>query len=187
MILKWVKFNESDNQDVITRDIIQEVLFFSFYTGASIGRSLLVKYESLSTILGELDLSKDITEGSLDKIYSEISGNLKEGELLYRLRSKFIEIYHLVSKKMEGFPRFYEMEDCVLNYIDNGYVISYYFTGKSMGMIISGYIDINQFAKLVSNSAYIINRLKNFTKKEIYVSDSEYVNKLESYLKIVIQ
>jgi len=181
MILKWSKFNESENQELITRDMIKEVLSFRWFSVGS--QSDLF----LELILSEIGLSIELEEDNIDKIYKEVKGKLEEGGIHYKLRETLIQLFQLISVAMEGFPRFYEMEDCLLSYLDEGYEIEYEFRDQSMNIFIKNYINIPEYVKLLTNSTHIINRLKNFTKKEIFVLDSEYINKGESQLKIKIQ
>ncbi len=170
MILKWYKFNESDNGNPrLTREIIQEVIFFREYTVFSSTSSLTkiyINFEQLWLILNSMDLSMKIE--SIDKIYDRLK---EENDIHDELsvRDLFIKLYDLISKELEGFPHFYEMEDCVLGYVDDGYDIVYEFKGESMCIIIENYIDISEYTKLIGNSTQIVNRLKNFTKKEVFV------------------
>jgi len=186
MILKWSKFNESENQELITRDMIKEVLSFRWYS-VNIQSDILLNIGKIELILPEIGLSIELEEDNIDKIYKEVKGKLEEDGIYYKLRETLIQLFQLISVAMEGFPRFYEMEDCLLSYLDEGYGIEYEFRDQSMNIFIKNYINIPEYAKLLTNSIHIINRLKNFTKKEIFVSDSEYINKGESQLKITIQ
>lgn len=204
MILKWRTFNESSNQETITRDIVQEVMFFDNFTiwpgryalqaKSGLEADLQIKLVELRGMLDEVDLPSSID--NIDKIYEYLKKDTRHiGDVLFhKLRDTFLEIFNLiVSTVMIEFPRFYEIEDCLLSYLDNGYEIEHEFKLKRIGgkdvfnIIIKGYIDIKDYSKLVNNSTQIINRLKNYTKKEIIVSDSEYINKGESQLKITIQ
>lgn len=191
MILKWNKFNESGNQDIITKENIKEVLTFKWSAVFSLfSNDLNVAYGKLELILSIMNLS--IEENNIDKIYNAIKGKIEDGsgyriESRKKLRETFIEIFQLISELMEGFPRFYEMEDCVLGYLDDGYEVEYRFMEQSMEISIKNQINLPEYVKLVSNSTHIINRLKNFTMKQIFVSDSEYINQEESQLRITIQ
>lgn len=201
MILKWSKFNESDNQDIITKENIKEVLTFKWSGVFSLfSNDLNVAYGKLGLILSTMDLSIDLEENNIDKIYNVIKGKIEDGiesrkKLRKKLRETFIEIFQLISELMEGFPRFYEMEDCVLGYLDDGYEVEYRFMEQSpwaeaevrMEISIKNQINLPEYVKLVGNSTHIINRLKRFTKKQIFVSDSEYINEGESQLRITIQ
>ncbi len=196
MILKWSKFNESGNQDIITKENIKEVLTFKWSAVFSLfSNDLNVAYGKLGLILSTMNLPSisadfwpDLEENNIDKIYNAIKGKIEDRiESRKKLTETFIEIFQLISEVMEGFPRFYEMEDCVLGYLDDGYEVEYRFMEQSMEIAIKNQINLPEYVKLVSNSTYIINRLKNFTKKEIFVSDSEYINRDESCLKIKIQ
>jgi len=193
MILKWSKFNESDNQDIITKENIKEALTFKWSAVFSLFSSdLNVAYGKLELILSTMNLSIDLEENNIDKIYNAVKGKIEDGsgyriESKKKLRETFIEIFQLISELMEGFPRFYEMEDCVLGYLDDGYEVEYRFMEQSMEIAIKNQINLPEYVKLVSNSTHIINRLKNFTMKQIFVSDSEYINEEESQLRITIQ
>ncbi len=193
MILKWSKFNESDNQDIITKENIKEALTFKWSAVFSLFSSdLNVAYGKLELILSTMNLSIDLEENNIDKIYNAVKGKIEDGsgyriESRKKLRETFIEIFQLISELMEGFPRFYEMEDCVLGYLDDGYEVEYRFMEQSMEIAIKNQINLPEYVKLVSNSTHIINRLKNFTMKQIFVSDSEYINEEESQLRITIQ
>jgi hypothetical protein len=193
MILKWSKFNESENQELITRDIIQEVLFFRWFAIGNTSDQSIFLHRNLEKIINkiqELNLSVDITNDNIDKIYNNIinSENIE-------LKDLFIESFNLISEEMEGFPRFYDIEDCLLSYLDEGYEIDYEYISRlpqfghstSMSIMVKKNINISEYSELINSSTHIINRLKNLTKKEIFVSDSEYVNKDESCLKIKIQ
>ena len=200
MILKWSKFNESGNQDIITKENIKEVLTFKWSAVFSLfSNDLNVAYGKLGLILSTMNLPSisadfwpDLEENNIDKIYNAVKGKIEDGSG-YRIESRkkltetFIEIFQLISEVMEGFPRFYEMEDCVLGYLDDGYEVEYRFMEQSMEIAIKNQINLPEYVKLVSNSTHIINRLKNFTMKQIFVSDSEYINEEESQLRITIQ
>lgn len=184
------------NQDIITKENIKEVLTFKWSAVFSLfSNDLNVAYGKLGLILSTMNLPSisadfwpDLEENNIDKIYNAIKGKIEDRiESRKKLTETFIEIFQLISEVMEGFPRFYEMEDCVLGYLDDGYEVEYRFMEQSMEIAIKNQINLPEYVKLVSNSTYIINRLKNFTKKEIFVSDSEYINRDESCLKIKIQ
>jgi hypothetical protein len=97
-----------------------------------------------------------------------------------KLIDKLISINSEVESKMMGFPKFYELEDIFLEFIDDGWNISFDVRNNdTFGIEISNCyselnITMNDYYNLKKSSKNIVQKIKNMFNMNCDIVDYDY-------------
>jgi hypothetical protein len=180
MIKNWEKFNESNNS--VSYETLSEVIMFRNNSYMSDNVDLNRRIDHFI----DVELGDDIDD--LCPVYieerrqfiSRLEGLLDRIKKDSNLSNTLISLYKDVEKKMEGFPKFYELEDLFLDFIDNGWVINFTVKPKvSFEIQISNEmselsISYDDYVNLQIKSNNIVKRLESHFNVQCEITDSDY-------------
>lgn len=180
MIKNWKKFNESNNS--VSYEMLSEIIMFR-------NNSYLKDNEDLNR---RIDLFIDVKLGGdiddLCPVYIEEHKQFiaKLEELLDKIKqdsdlsNTLISLYKEVEIEMKGFPKFYELEDLFLDFIDSGWIINFTIKPRiSFEIQISNEmselnISYDDYINLQIKSNNIVKRLESHLNVYCEITDSDY-------------
>jgi len=180
MIKNWKNFNESNNS--VSYEMLSEVIMFR-------NNSLVDNNPKLSKSIDhfvDAELGEDIYD--LCPVYVEEHRQFrtKLESLINRIKkdsklsNTLISLYKEVESEMMGFPKFYELEDLFLDFIDEGWIVNFTIKPKvsfeievtnDTSDINISYDDYINF-QIKSNS--ILKRLQSHFNVDCDITDTNY-------------
>jgi len=180
MIKNWKNFNESNNS--VSYEMLSEVIMFR-------NNSLVDNNPKLSKSIDhfvDAELGEDIYD--LCPVYVEEHRQFrtKLESLINRIKqdsnlsNTLISLYKEVESEMLGFPKFYELEDLFLDFIDEGWIVNFTIKPKvsfeievtndtsDINISYDDYIDL----QIKSNS--ILKRLESHFNLDCDITDTNY-------------
>lgn len=181
MIKDWKLFLESNNE--VSYETFSEVIIFrnnSHQTDEV--KDLFRKIETFINV----DLNEDLDE--LTPVFTEEHHQfkIKIEEIVRRIKndsklsSQLLSLYSQVEEVMNGFPKFYELEDLLLDFIDNGWQVLFEVkVGHEIIIEISNEMaDLNitydDYVDLQIKSNSILKRIKIYFKMNCDILDANY-------------
>ena len=180
MIKNWKNFNESNSS--VSYEMLSEVIMFR-------NNSLVDNNPKLSKSIDhfvDAELGEDIYD--LCPVYVEEHRQFrtKLESLINRIKqdsnlsNTLISLYKEVESEMLGFPKFYELEDLFLDFIDEGWIVNFTIKPKvsfeikltndtsDIDISYDDYIDL----QIKSNS--ILKRLESHFNVDCDITDTDY-------------
>jgi len=190
MIKNWKIFLESKSD--ISYETLSEVIMFRNFSKMTGNEEIHRKIENFINT----DMDEDIND--LVPISTEDHRQFRKKieELVNVIKSNpdfsntLLQLYSEVEDKMGGFPKFYELEDIFIDFIDGGWGIDFVLdVGKYMEIEVSNEIvDLNitydDYINLISESNSILRRIKSHFNLDCSILKSSYIK--EEYKNEVI-
>ena len=180
MIKNWKNFNESNNS--VSYEMLSEVIMFR-------NNSLVDNNPKLSKSIDhfvDAELGEDIHD--LCPVYVEEHRQFrtKLESLINRIKqdsnlsNTLISLYKEVESEMLGFPKFYELEDLFLDFIDEGWIVNFTIKPKVSFEIevTNDTSDINisydDYINFQIKSNGILKRLESHFNLDCDITDTNY-------------
>ncbi len=181
MIKDWKLFLESNNE--VSYETFSEVIIFR----NSSHQTDEVKdlFRNIETFIN-VDLNEDLDELTPVCTEEHRQFKIKIEEIVRRIKndsklsSKLLSLYSQVEEAMNGFPKFYELEDLLLDFIDNGWQVLFEVeVGHEIIIEISNEMaDLNitydDYVDLQIKSNSVLKRIKSYFKMNCDILDANY-------------
>jgi len=179
MIKNWKNFNESNS--LVSYEMLSEVIMFRNNSHIGDFPKLTKRIDHFVNELGE-----DVDDLCPVYIEEHRQFRTKLEDLINRIKqdtklsNTLISLYKEVESEMIGFPKFYELEDLFLEFIDDGWVVSFVINPKvsfeievnnSMSDINISYDD---YVNLQIKSNGILKRLESHFNVDCDITDTDY-------------
>lgn len=180
MIKNWKKFNESNNS--VSYEMLSEVIMFRNNSHIDDIPDLNKKIDHFVND----ELGEDVDDLCPVYIDEHKQFRTKLEDLINRIKkdsklsNTLISLYKEVESEMMGFPKFYELEDLFLEFIDEGWIVNFTIKPKmsfeievtnDMSDINISYDDYINF-QIKSNS--ILKRLESHFNVDCDITDTNY-------------
>jgi hypothetical protein len=165
MIKSFKLFLESKQS--ITYEMLSEIIQFRNNSLLNSYRTIHNKVDNLIELLGEdLDSLCTVTSSDYKKFLVDVENLVTVVNSDPQFVEQVQEIYTEVESILDGFPKFYELEDYFLELLDDGFNIQFTFTRSSFEILVSNgmsdvKLDYESYGELLKTCDGIQKRLNS--------------------------
>jgi hypothetical protein len=206
MIKDWKKFNESSNTNVLTEDMLKDIIIFRQYTLSSskrisdiwkkidsneVTKEMMIKYDDDMWSYAETGMGSEYFT-NLNKLSSETFKQIKEQE---DIKKDLKTIWLSIKEFMGGIPTFSEIEDYLVDIIDDGWELDFEGSISSDFYLKLSYMKITTIEEHIKSYETMKSIIKGLTRPgtHVYLDDYTYrwpqmagIEQMESVTKIIL-
>lgn len=206
MIKNWKKFNESSNTNVLTEDMLKDIIIFRQYNISSsktisdvwkkiddnkVLKEMSYKYDDDVYHSGETGMGREYYT-KLNKLVSE---TLKEIQDQEDVKEDLKNIWISIKKIMGAIPTYSEIEDLLIDIIDDGWELDFEGSFSNDYYLKLSYMKITTIEDHIKSYETMKHLMKVLTRTgtHVYLDDYTYrwpqmagIEQMESVTKIVL-